>query len=43
MEEFDQRLSVVPDLRTHTVPDCGHMLHHDQPELLAREIEAFLR
>ena len=42
MEEFDRRLGVVPDLRTHTIPECGHMLHHDQPELLAREIEAFL-
>ena len=24
------------------MPGAGHMLHHDQPELLARMIEAFL-
>jgi pimeloyl-ACP methyl ester carboxylesterase len=24
------------------LPDAGHMLHHDQPELLARMIEDFL-
>jgi pimeloyl-ACP methyl ester carboxylesterase len=24
------------------VPDAGHMLHHDQPELLARMLEEFL-
>ncbi len=26
-----------------TVPDAGHMLHHDQPEAVARLIEDFLR
>jgi pimeloyl-ACP methyl ester carboxylesterase len=25
-----------------TVADAGHMLHHDQPELLARLVETFL-
>jgi len=24
------------------MPDAGHMLHHDQPEMLARMIEEFL-
>jgi len=24
------------------IPDAGHMVHHEQPERLAREIEAFL-
>jgi pimeloyl-ACP methyl ester carboxylesterase len=24
------------------MPDAGHMLHHDQPELLARMVEEFL-
>jgi pimeloyl-ACP methyl ester carboxylesterase len=27
---------------TRMMPDAGHMLHHDQPELLARMIEEFL-
>ena len=26
-----------------TVPDAGHMLHHDQPEAVARLVEEFLR
>jgi pimeloyl-ACP methyl ester carboxylesterase len=24
------------------IPDCGHMVHHDQPERVAAAIEAFL-
>jgi pimeloyl-ACP methyl ester carboxylesterase len=24
------------------IPDAGHMVHHEQPERLAREIEDFL-
>jgi pimeloyl-ACP methyl ester carboxylesterase len=41
-EEFHQRASVVPQLQHVTVPDTGHMLHHDQPQALAELIEAFL-
>ena len=29
-------------LLDHVIPECGHMLHHDQPERLAEIIEAFL-
>jgi pimeloyl-ACP methyl ester carboxylesterase len=25
-----------------TIENAGHMLHHDQPEVLARHIEEFL-
>jgi pimeloyl-ACP methyl ester carboxylesterase len=25
-----------------TIPDAGHMLHHDQPEAVARALESFL-
>jgi len=32
----------VRDVRSTTVADCGHMLHHDQPERVARLIENFL-
>ena len=42
LDEFHQRLQSVPQCRRTTLPDCGHMLHHDQPDLLAREVEAFL-
>jgi len=41
-EEFHQRASVVPQLQHVTLPDTGHMLHHDQPQALADMIEAFL-
>jgi len=42
LPEFHERLKAVPDVTLRQLPDCGHMLHHDQPELLARLIEDFL-
>ena len=29
--------------RLVTIADAGHMLHHDQPDAVARAVEAFLR
>jgi pimeloyl-ACP methyl ester carboxylesterase len=40
--EFDARLAHVPDVRMRTLSPCGHMVHFDQPEALARELAAFL-
>ena len=40
--DFEERLTVVPNLRQERLADAGHMLHHDQPRLLAELIEAFL-
>ena len=37
-----ERRSAFPRLEYVTVRDAGHMLHHDQPEEVARLIEAFL-
>jgi len=42
-EEHAARRGAFRDLRYVTVPDAGHMLHHDQPERVARLIEEFLR
>ena len=42
LEEFHQRMDRVPRLQRATVADAGHMLHHDQPEALARLMEDFL-
>ncbi|NDP64458.1 alpha/beta hydrolase [Polaromonas sp.] len=42
LDEYHERLKYVPDARVAVVEDAGHMLHHDQPEALARLIEAFL-
>ena len=40
--EIDARLAAVPRVRREFIGPAGHMLHHDQPEALARLIEAFL-
>ena len=40
--EVDRRLQAVATLEKATIADAGHMLHHDQPEVVAREIENFL-
>jgi pimeloyl-ACP methyl ester carboxylesterase len=40
--EIDRRLGHLAAVTTRMMPDAGHMLHHDQPELLARMIEEFL-
>jgi pimeloyl-ACP methyl ester carboxylesterase len=40
--EFHERLNVVPRAERHVLADCGHMLHHDQPEALAARLAAFL-
>jgi pimeloyl-ACP methyl ester carboxylesterase len=40
--EVDRRLSHIANVTPKMLPDAGHMLHHDQPELLARMVEDFL-
>ena len=37
-----ERRNAFSDLKYATLQDAGHMLHHDQPEALARLIEDFL-
>jgi pimeloyl-ACP methyl ester carboxylesterase len=37
-----RRMDHVPDARLATIPDAGHMLHHDQPAAVAKAIETFL-
>jgi pimeloyl-ACP methyl ester carboxylesterase len=37
-----ERMQTLPDCRLVTIPDAGHMLHHDQPAAVAAAIEAFL-
>jgi pimeloyl-ACP methyl ester carboxylesterase len=41
--DLDARRRAFANLTTQTVADAGHMLHHDQPERLARMVEEFLR
>ena len=40
--ELAERRGAFRALRFETVADAGHMLHHDQPEAVARLIENFL-
>jgi pimeloyl-ACP methyl ester carboxylesterase len=42
LAEFHERLSHVKQLDRARVADAGHMLHHDQPEAVARLIEDFI-
>lgn len=42
LAEYHERLKVLSDVRVEVVDDAGHMVHHDQPERLARLIEAFV-
>jgi pimeloyl-ACP methyl ester carboxylesterase len=40
--EVDRRLGYLKNVTIASIPEASHMLHHDQPELLARHIEDFL-
>ena len=40
--EFEARLARVSQVERATLAECGHMLHHDQPEALARVLQHFL-
>jgi pimeloyl-ACP methyl ester carboxylesterase len=40
--EIDRRLAHLKNVESHMMMDAGHMLHHDQPEQLARLIASFL-
>ncbi len=42
LAQYHERLKAVPDVRVERIDDAGHMMHHDQPERLARALEAFL-
>jgi pimeloyl-ACP methyl ester carboxylesterase len=39
---YEARKRCFAKLTTHTLADAGHMVHHDQPEALARIVEDFL-
>lgn len=41
--DFEERLTHVPKLSKAMVQDAGHMLHHDQPQEVARLINQFVQ
>ena len=42
LAQHRERLQVVPQVEIARVEDAGHMLHHDQPEIVAALIERFV-
>jgi pimeloyl-ACP methyl ester carboxylesterase len=42
LAEYHERLKAVPNVEVAVVQDAGHMMHHDQPEVLAGLIERFI-
>lgn len=40
--EFNRRIACFRNLQTVAIPDSGHNVQHDQPELVAAAIEQFL-
>ena len=42
LAQHHERLQVVPQVEIAHIENAGHMLHHDQPEVLAGLIERFL-
>ena len=42
-DQVDRRIACLSDARSVVVADAGHMLHHDQPQVLAMLIEHFLQ
>ena len=42
LAEYHERLKLVPSVEIARIEDAGHMMHHDQPEVLATLIERFI-
>lgn len=42
LADYFERLALVRHAQTATLPETGHMLHHDQPQALAQLVAAFL-
>jgi pimeloyl-ACP methyl ester carboxylesterase len=42
LPQFIERIKVIKNHEIKEIPDCGHMLHHDQPGYLSNVLETFL-
>ena len=42
LEQYHERIKSVPNVEITRIQDAGHMMHHDQPEVLAGVIERFI-
>ncbi|MEP6609478.1 MAG: alpha/beta hydrolase [Burkholderiaceae bacterium] len=43
LREIDSRMAVLRDVESAVIDDAGHMLHHDQPDEVARLVQDFAR
>ena len=42
LAQYHERIQAVPNIEIGRIADAGHMMHHDQPEVLAAMIERFI-
>jgi pimeloyl-ACP methyl ester carboxylesterase len=42
LDQYHERLKNIAQVQSVRIDNAGHMLHHDQPQVLAQAIEAFL-
>ena len=42
LEQYHERIKSVPNAEISLIHDAGHMMHHDQPDILAGLIERFI-
>ena len=42
LAQYHERIQSVPNVEIARINDAGHMMHHDQPEVLAAMIERFI-
>jgi pimeloyl-ACP methyl ester carboxylesterase len=42
LAEYHERLKAVPNVEIARIDDAGHMMHHDQPDVLAALVERFI-
>jgi len=42
LAQYHERIKSVPNVEIARIDDAGHMMHHDQPEVLATLIERFI-
>ena len=42
LDDYHARLRVIPQVEIARIEEAGHMLHHDQPTVLAETIERFI-
>jgi pimeloyl-ACP methyl ester carboxylesterase len=42
LAQYHERLTALPQVEIARIEDAGHMMHHDQPEILAALIDQFL-